>query len=121
MNFRRGLFRLWVILTVLWVAGITFLSGPGVFGEFRQAAAEQAERTRVLQAMSDEELMALLAQSQAEAQANPAKPVQGTSVRALNPWGSLGRTGAVALLPPLALLALGAALGWAVSGFRHQA
>lgn len=113
MNYRRGLFRLWVILTVLWIAGVAFVSGPAVHHEFRWAAASQA----TLQGMSDEELMVALARAQ-EAERRGERP--GEPAPTPNPWGSLGRTGAVALLPPLALLALGAALGWAFSGFRHQ-
>jgi hypothetical protein len=120
LNYRHGLFRLWVILTVLWVAGVAFVSGPDVYREFHLAAAMQAAENRRLEDLSDEELLAIV-RGQAEAQAIPAKPIQGTPVRTLSPWGSLGRTRAVALLPPLALLALGAALGWAFSGFRHQA
>ena len=38
-----------------------------------------------------------------------------------DPWGWLLRSAAVAFLPPLVLLALGAMLGWVFGGFRRQA
>jgi hypothetical protein len=65
LNYRRGLFRLWVILSVLWIAGVAWVSGPDVYGHLQRG-----------------------------------------------PW--------LAFLPPLALLVLGATIGWAFSGFRRQ-
>ena len=80
MNYRRGFFRAWVLLTVLWVVGVAYVSGPDLYPEFKLIGPP------------------------------------GTH----DPWDSLLRSTAVAFLPPLALLALGAMLGWAFSGFRRQ-
>ena len=33
-NYRRGLFRLWVILAVFWIGGVAWMSGPTVNQEF---------------------------------------------------------------------------------------
>jgi hypothetical protein len=112
LNYRRGLFRLWVILSVLWIAGVGLVSGSDVYLEFRKVAALDAARSRLR-----------------EAEARPGEPLKPDELPPeanpflgfeLDPWSSLRRTGAVALLPPLALLALGAALGWVFSGFQRE-
>jgi hypothetical protein len=112
MNYRRGFFRAWVLLTVLWIGGVAFMSGPDVYREFREVAAIDAAMARVSEAearrgepLKPEEL---------PPEANPFLRFD------YDPWGSLAKTGALALLPPLTLLALGAALGWVFSGFRRQ-
>jgi hypothetical protein len=42
MNYRRGLFRLWVILTVLWVGGIAVSVWQYASAEYRSIADYQA-------------------------------------------------------------------------------
>ena len=171
MNFRRGLFRLWVILSVLWVAGVALVSGPDVYLDFQRAAAIQNAKARRAAAeaatvkrfakyeatvdkdglleisiggmrvqiegkifqLSPEQQQAIVDKIPSALplppgfkldtiEASPEKLADKElpSVAA-DPWRSLLQTTAVALLPPLALLALGAALGWALSGFRRQA
>ena len=44
VNYRRGLFRLWVILAALWIGGVALVSGPGVYREFQKAAAIKAAK-----------------------------------------------------------------------------
>jgi hypothetical protein len=38
MNYRRGVFRLWVILAVLWIGGVAWMSGPNVYQGFVPAS-----------------------------------------------------------------------------------
>lgn len=122
MNYRRGLIRLWVVLTVLWIVGVAFVSAPDVYSAFHQAA---------FKAFIDEDP---IVEQPKDTPINPNIPVislRRPEPRAPwlenqpdwtpNPWGWLLRSTAVALLPPLALLVLGAMLGWVVGGFRRQA
>jgi len=45
MNYRRGLFRFWVLASILWVAGVAFVTGSetyrALFPETSRALARQ--------------------------------------------------------------------------------
>ena len=118
MNYRRGLFRLWVILTVLWVGGIAISVWQYASAEYRSIADYQAAYAKMgpwerhrdpvsLAQMNDREMIARY------------DYLKGDRAPEFNPSPWLVEGAGVALLPPLALLALGTVLGWAFSGFRH--
>jgi len=109
MNWRRGLLRLWVVGTALFVIAVTSISYSGIKSEFdlkssvppnivAQPAAQQPNKS--LSQWSDEELWAVIALA--------------------NPWEKVAVTAAIAFGIPLVVLALGASLGWAFSGFATR-
>jgi len=156
MNYRRGLFRLWVILAVLWIGGVALVSGPDVYLEFQKAAAIKAAKAATVTDATKGATVSRFAKYGAVIDDKDVLTfnIQGSRVRVGNnffrlspeeqqatvdeitsqlkgeaydkppspdPWSSLVSASWIAILPPLTLLTLGAALGWAFSGFRHRA
>ena len=156
VNYRRGLFRLWVILAALWIGGVALVSGPGVYREFQKAAAVNAAKAATVTDATKGATVSRLAKYGAAIDDKDVLTfnIEGNRVRVGNsffqlspeeqqatideitsqlkgeaydkppppaPWSSLVSGLWIAILPPLALLSLGAALGWVFSGFRHRA
>src|SRR5262249_15584052 len=129
MNLRRGLFRLWIVGTALFVLAIAFIS----YSEIKQQFAASLKpyttfevqlsdgRTFEVQA-PDEQTAAAMIKTMIEALPEgvvldkPAKPLADVTF-VPTPWKSLGRWVSIAFGIPLAVLALGASLLWALSGF----
>lgn len=156
VNYRRGLFRLWVILAALWIGGVALVSGPGVYREFQKAAAIKAAKAATVTDATKGATVSRFAKYGAAIDDKDVLTfnIEGSRVRVGNsffqlsleeqqatideiasqlkgevydkppppaPWSSLVSGLWIAILPPLVLLALGAALGWVFSGFRHRA
>ena len=107
-----------VILTVLWVGGIAVSVWLHAFDNYRSSADYQAAYAKMgpweqyrdpasLAQMNNREMIARY------------DYLRGDRAPDFDPWPWLVEGGVVALLPPLALLVLGAVLGWALSGFRR--
>ena len=96
MNWRRGLFRLWIVGTALFVLAVAFVSYTEIKEQFDAAAAIAAER--------------------------PNRPLTDAEVGIGGPapWTILAMCAGIALGIPLAVLALGASLVWAFSGFAAK-
>ena len=92
MNWRLGLFRLWIVGTVLFVIAIAFVSYTEIEEQFDAAAAIAAER------LTDAEV----------GNGGPA------------PWTILAMWASIAFGIPLAVLILGASLVWAFSGLAAK-
>jgi hypothetical protein len=145
MNLRRGLFRLWIVGSALFVVAVAFFNYPSIQAEFIVAAnkpdlaanAKLADevykrfysdmpREQFDKNISDPKVIARLEAivknldtsrplsrwTDDELVASMALPGPRTS-----PWISVGRAAAVAFGIPLAVLALGSSLLWALSGF----
>jgi hypothetical protein len=109
MNLRRGLFRLWIVGSALWVLAVAFVSYGNIEEEFEDATSV------IFQPVPDPEVLKRF-------QEGTLKPVTDPTLikrleRTPNPWASVGRAAAIALGIPLAILALGLSLLWALSGF----
>lgn len=158
MNVRRGLWRLWVVTSALWILFVGVGGGAAVSAEFKRRAEERklaelwrhddtlvpvacsAARGRegpdyarlLLQSGNDEwcwytvpayqKLYPESAREPAESltrrlYAAAGQPLQSEDPNAAAPWRMLLIVLAVAAGVPLAALALGIALFWAVSGF----
>src|SRR4051812_39561692 len=98
----NALFRVWIIFAVLWVGAVAIVSGPGVYREFDElaemkTATEKRRNAKPWLTLSHEEFLAVL---------------PGIRLAAPSPRRSLLRVLAVALVPPLALLAIASTLLW---------
>jgi hypothetical protein len=118
LRIARGLSRLWLVLSVLWIGGVgvvTWLNWPEdqyiVPPSVSSVPSESLERRGSglfddLIPKRGEILPAL----------DPSKPY--TVVREKERWEAVRYASIVALVPPLFVLALGSALIWAFRGFR---
>jgi hypothetical protein len=118
MNWRRDLFRLWIVGTVLFVLAVAFISYGDIKEEFEDAAAASASVTDQPVTKQDS------VDPWAEFRIAP-KPVTDPALikrleRMPNPWASLGRAATIAFVIPLAALVLGSSLVWAFSGFAAK-
>ena len=143
MNWRPGLFRLWIVGSVLFVIAVAFISYADIKAEFASAAA----------IWPDEILVPVLcANARGVAEADYIKrgdycwyamsivrrlypeykdlsdnvlmrkayAVRGIAIPTPNPWATLGMWVAVAFGIPLVVLILGSSLVWAFSGFAAK-
>jgi hypothetical protein len=145
MNLRRGLFRLWLVGSALFVLAVAFVSYSGIKAQFDIAASiSKAEwpvqlagfRQRYPQYnhLSDAQLMDAFYKNfysdreefdkrmaAAKSAIDPENLAQlekaVADIRVPNPWASLGWVAAIAFGIPLVVLALGSSLLWALSGF----
>jgi hypothetical protein len=113
MNLRRGLFRLWIVGSALFVLAVALFNYSDIKEEFEDAASA------TLKPVTDQAVTSV--DPWAEFRLTP-KPVTDPALikrleRTPNPWASLGWVTALAFGIPLAVLALGASLVWALSGF----
>lgn len=150
MRWRRGFFRLWLLIAVLWVGiGIHMnFSGSAYFPEFRIAVRHNGE-IAAMKPWSDE-VKALEGAAEGGlserqfmgaypggaiyyADVGDDVPTQSSKLQKVRSYLDAERSRIESeyrnsclegflffgLLPPLLLLALGAATGWALAGFRH--
>jgi hypothetical protein len=150
VNWRRGLFRLWIVGSTLFVLAVAFVSYSSIKSEFDAVAkkpdlaadaklADEVYR-RFYSDMPREEfdkkssdpkviarLEAIIAKidtsrplsqwTDDELVARATLPDTGPSP---SPWATLGMWAAVGFGVPLVVLALGASLVWALSGFAAR-
>jgi hypothetical protein len=98
MNWRRGLFRLWIVGSALFVLAVAFVSYGEIKKQFDDAATVAAHQTATepVEQWTDYEV-------------GIGPP--------LAPWKTLGVWTGIAFGIPLVVLVLGSALVWAFSGF----
>jgi hypothetical protein len=112
MNLRRGLFRLWLVGSALFVLAVAIVNYNEIEEEFEDVTSV------VFQPVPDPEVIKGFQEGTLKPVTDPAliKRLERTP----NPWASLGRVAAIAIGIPLAVLALGASLLWALSGFASE-
>jgi hypothetical protein len=93
----RGLFRLWLVLSVLWIGGVGVVTWQ-TFPEDWGANDPIVERPSAPSTGMFDDLI----------------PKHGDKER----WEAIRLASVIALLPPAFVLALGSALVWALKGFR---
>jgi hypothetical protein len=150
MNLRRGLFRLWLVGSALFVLAVAFVSYVPIKAEFAAAASmSKAEwpvqlagfRQRYPQYnhLSDAQLMDAfyknfysdLTREEFDKRLATAKSVidpenfaqlekAAADIKVPSPWTSVGTAAAIAFGIPLAVLALGSSVLWALSGFAAE-
>ena len=120
LRFARGLFRLWLILSVLWIGGVgvvTWLSLPSAPFRLQRSEARPSQ----CEGVNNFECAAILKQlgrctgpSQSEWCRLDDEDV-GLVDHPKRAWRTVA---AIALLPPALVLVIGSALVWAFRGFR---
>ena len=119
MNLRRGLFRLWIVGSALFVLAVAFFNYSEIKAEF-DAVANTFEvqlpdgRTFEVQAPDMQTATAMV-------KTLPENFVPDKPLRAMpNPWATLGTWAGIAFGIPLVVPALGSSLLWALSGFAAE-
>lgn len=134
MNIRRGLFRLWVVFSALFVIGV----GSNTFDDIRNEFKREAERAQT-EPLPFKQQQKPAEYNYAEELLNPPPPQQQKPAENRSsepkprarwqdapiieentepaPWRLLSGTLAFAVGVPLALLALGSVLVWVAAGF----
>jgi hypothetical protein len=115
LRLRRGLFRLWQVLSVLWIGGVaatTWWTLPVDLCATPPGGLHDCDANDVVRAGPNVELV----EKEAKPEFDPSKPYR-------IPFDDLRHTTikfgtAAAVLPPIFVLVLGSAFVWAFRGFR---
>jgi hypothetical protein len=122
MRIARGLFRLWLVASALWIGGVGTITWPwgwqGAPVDLEaQSAAAQVSRFADAHPQSEIEVKT----PDGIIHLFPAGTARDAIDRALRNywrWHETKIAAEIALIPPVLLLALGSVLGWAFQGFR---
>jgi hypothetical protein len=128
MNLRRGLFRLWIVGAALFVLALAFVAYPSIKSAF-DAVASKPYASSSLAPKPNTKIIEFEGQLH-EFPADFTDQEIATALKSVskqpwmfdppNPWATLGAWAAIAFGVPLAVLALGSSLLWALSGFAVQ-
>jgi hypothetical protein len=116
----HGFFRIWVLLSVVWIGGAIWVqSNPPV----QSGKPEFDPTSPYLKLVPGKKVMKSLAECQAAAKQDPRVDLQNcieyfSAEQSQTIW-RYSRWTAWAVVPPLAFLFFGAAIGWALWGFRR--
>ena len=119
MNLRRGLFRLWIIGSALFVLAVAFVGYSGIKEQFTAVASTfevQLPDGRTFEVQAPDMQTATAMVKTLPENFVPDKPLRAMP----NPWATLGMWASIAFGIPLAVLALGSSLLWALSGFAAE-
>jgi len=126
MNWRRGLFRLWIVGTVLFVLAVAFFSYSEIKAQFDATLKPnttfevQAPDGRTFEVQApDRQTATAMIKTMIETLPEGFvldKPL----LFAPKPWATLGMWAGIAFGIPLVVLVLGASLVWAFSGFAAK-
>jgi hypothetical protein len=144
IHVRSGLFRLWLVVAVLWATAVGLFSFQDVREEFAKAASMKnldadgfvpdlpvdCDLARGSEFRRDRNLcwydLPTFRKLYPEYKDLDDKDLSeqlyekaGTPLVPIRPWSVLGERAGLALGPPLGLLAVGSALMWAVAGFAN--
>lgn len=117
MNWSRGLFRLWLVLSTIWLVIAVIVLRPDeeitLYIDSHRKASELAEDLRGYsdQSMTTEQQAALLQAKEARFMAAHAKTLRHR--------GNIISISVTAFSPPILALAVGGGLLWAMRGFRE--
>jgi hypothetical protein len=118
MNWRRGLFRLWIVGAALFVIAVAFVS----YSEIKQHFDTALKPTTTFEVQApDGRTFDIQAPDMETAKAMVRTLAEGFIIdKPPNPWATLGMWAAIAFGIPLVVLVLGASLVWAFSGFAAK-
>jgi len=117
MNWARGFFRLWLVLSVLWIALLVAMMRPDQeIAEYKMSYAKAESIARNLKLYSEDQT---LAEKEPEVTLLAKKALlRQTDARIQRNEENLIQFVAIGLGFPGALLLIGASLFWAIGGFR---
>ena len=119
MNLRRGPFRLWIVGAALWVLAVAFVSYGEIKKQFIVPTFEvQLPDGRTFDVQAPDMQTAAAMVRTLPKDFVPEKPLRSDA--GPNPWATLGTWAVIAFGIPLAVLALGSSLLWALSGFAER-
>src|SRR5262245_42548647 len=116
MNWRRGLFRLWIVGAALFVIAIAFVSYSEIKAQFDDAATIAAHETAGLDPSKNKLTFEQASQLGVRGWTDYEVGIGPQPA----PWATLGMWAGIAFGIPLAVLVLGASLVWAFSGFAAK-
>jgi hypothetical protein len=116
LKFARGLFRLWLVFSVLWVGGVAITTWRTLPADVWMVGSPDGEPRQ----LSDAEVMALPQPTPPRPEIvdpfDPTKPYQ--VIKEKERQTAIQSAVLFAALPPAFILAFGSALSWAFRGFR---
>lgn len=124
MDIRRGLIRVWIVLSVVWVLGCGWRaveSQPSIVDpakEHAKRAAEWAERAEECKRKPEQSLWCRLAGEFTSPYVPPTLEEQRE--QRLRVWYHYGRWLGVGIAGPLGVLLAGYVVGWIMRGFRRD-
>jgi hypothetical protein len=134
LQWRRGFFRVWIVISVLWVDLAVMVAKPDAYSPLWHGAKYVIKTNTGQQFTLDtstprDELVQVLDSALRQEAVRPGNNVDSSTRDAilnLIDAGERTRDQAlqvwlVTIIPPVALLLLGIALGWVVGGFRKDA
>jgi hypothetical protein len=118
MNWRRGLFRLWIVGSALFVLAVAFVS----YGEIKQQFDTALKPNMTFEVeRPDGSTLDIQAPDMETAKAMVRMLAEGFIIdKPPNPWATLGVWAGIAFGVPLVVLVLGSSLVWAFSGFAAK-
>lgn len=120
----RGLFRLWLVLSITWivgVGGVTWTWKPP-FDPSKPFEIVPSSKRAEFQALGARDPWAEFNPQGSPKAATPTEfdPLEFATFKlSAQRWETIQTAAEVALIPPILLLTLGSALGWAIRGFRN--
>lgn len=144
MNWRKGLFRLWAVATVLWIGSfgalvygdvesyieterkvsekptVTFKIGASNGLQHRVTVQRTATKSEIIAAIEKARIEGLAPDASAKIAEDAIKGLSDDIVEQERKLGILKEYGAIALGVPTAILVIGVMLAWAFSGFSRR-
>jgi hypothetical protein len=127
MNWRRGLFRLWIVGSALFVIAVAFVSYGEIKREFDRPGPNKIFEVQLPDGRTFEVKAPDMQSATAMVKALPEgfvldKPELSDADVGLapNPWVTVGMWAGIAFGIPLVVLVLGSSLVWAFSGFAAK-
>ncbi len=123
MNFRRGLFRFWLVLSLGWIGLIAYFGQEAFCNTHRPFTKE--EIARIGPSAAERDVCRILGDKQCLPAFIPAMdsrrdcsvfPTDGYA----HDWDTLSGFAEKALVPPMVAFLLGLVLLWVIGGFRRQ-
>ena len=134
MRWRRGFFRAWIVISVVWVGLAVMIAQPDTYRHLwhkakYEIATPSGQKFTLDSSMPRDHLVGILDTALRQEEARPGGTKVEPSTRdsllqridegyreqdqALQAW-------IATIIPPVALLMLGIAIGWVVGGFRRD-
>ena len=132
MKWRRGFFRLWLFLSVIWVVASVYRQELGTFQFWRAPILEfegpSGQKFLINTSKNKNEITAELNAALGRESRLPSSEFEKTRAALLGVIDTAKqikreearRAWLATFLPPLAVLGLGLCLGWIFRGFRHE-